>query len=157
MPEKKLRFKVKLEGEQGSTATWMNAPFDVRETFGTNARVPVRGTINGFPFRSSLMPMGGCHGMAVNRVLREGAKAQAGDLVDVVLQRDSEERTVEAPTELKKELARNMKAQQRWEKLSFTHKKEMALSITGAKQEETKRRRLAKVMNVLKNGVKWTG
>src|SRR5215470_19081303 len=114
MAEKKLRFKVKLEGEEGSTATWMNAPFDVQETFGTKARVPVRGTMNDFPFRSSLMPMGGCHGMAVNRAMREGAKAQAGDLVDVVLQRDSEERTVEAPTELKKELAKNKKAQERW-------------------------------------------
>lgn len=157
MPEKKLRFQVKLEGEEGSTATWMNAPFDVQETFGTKARVPVRGTINGFPFRSSLMPMGGCHGMAVNRALREGAKVRAGDVVDVVLQKDSEERAVEEPTELKKELVKNKKAQERWEKLSFTHKKEMALSITGAKQEETKQRRLAKVMQVLKTGAKWTG
>jgi hypothetical protein len=157
LPEKKLRFQVKLEGEKGSTATWMNAPFDVQETFGTKARVPVRGTINGFPFRSSLMPMGGCHGMAVNRAMRDGAKAQAGDVVDVVLQRDSEERAVEAPTELKKELVQNKKAQERWEKLSFTHKKEMALSITGAKQEETKKRRLVKVMQVLKTGAKWTG
>ena len=157
MPQKKLRFHVKLEGEEGSTATWMNAPFDVQKTFGTKARVPVRGTINGFPFRSSLMPMGGCHGMAVNRTMREGAKAEAGDVVDVVLQRDSEEHSVEAPTELKKELARNKKAQERWGQLSFTHKKEMALSITGAKQEETKQRRLAKVMQVLKTGAKWTG
>ena len=157
MPEKKLRFQVKLEGEEGSTATWMNAPFDVQETFGTKARVPVRGTINGFPIRSSLMPMGGCHGMAVNRAMREGAKAEAGDVIDVVLQKDSEERAVEAPTELKKELIKNKKAQERWEKLAFTHKKEMALSITGAKQEETKRRRLGKVMQVLKTGAKWTG
>ena len=85
--------------------------------------------------------------MAVNRAMREGAKAQAGDVVDVVLERDSEDRTVEAPTELKKELAKN----------KFTHKKEMALSITGAKQEETKQRRLAKVMQVLKTDAKWTG
>jgi uncharacterized protein YdeI (YjbR/CyaY-like superfamily) len=68
-----------------------------------------------------------------------------------------EERTVEAPPELKKELAKSKKAQERWEKLSFTHKKEMARSITEAKQEETKKRRLAKVMQVLKTGAKWTG
>jgi len=152
VPEKKLRFKVKLEGEQGSTATWMNAPFDVQETFGTKGRVPVRGTMNGFPFRSALMPMGGCHGMAVNRALPEGAKAQAGDLVDVVLQRDSEERTVEVLKELAKEPARNKQAHKRWQKLSFTHQKEMALSITAAKQDETKQRRLLKVIHVLNHG-----
>src|ERR1700686_2111360 len=97
MAEKKLKFTVKLEGEEDSSAAWMNAPFDVTEVFGTRARVPVRGTINGFPFRSSLMPMGGCHGMAVNKTMRDGAKAKAGDLVDVVMQRDEEQRTVEAP------------------------------------------------------------
>jgi hypothetical protein len=33
----------------------------------------------------------------------------------------------------------------------------MAFSISGARQEETKKRRLAKVMEVLKTGAKWTG
>ncbi len=157
MAEKKLRFRVKLEGVERSVGAWLNAPFDVPKKFGTRARVPVRGTINGFPFRSSLMPMGGCHGMAVNRAMREGANAQAGDVVEVVLERDNEARTVEAPPELKKELAKSKKARERWDELAFTHKKEMAASISGAKQEETKKRRLAKVMQVLKTGAKWTG
>lgn len=157
MADKKLHFKVRLEGEEGSSVAWMNAPFDVPTTFGTKARVPVKGTINGFPFRSSLMPMGGCHGMAVNKAMREGAKAKAGDLVDVFMERDTAERTVEVPPELKRELAKHKKAQERWEKLAFTHKKEMAICIRDAKLEETKRRRLAKVMDVLKKGTKWTG
>lgn len=157
MTAKKLHFRVKLEGKEGSSVAWLNAPFDVPKTFGTKARVPVRGTINGFPFRSSLMPMGGCHGMAVNRTMREGANAKAGDVVDVVMERDAEERVVQAPSELKKELAKNKAARERWEKLAFTHKKEMAISIRDAKQAETKKRRLAKVMQVLRTGVKWTG
>jgi Domain of unknown function (DUF1905)/Bacteriocin-protection, YdeI or OmpD-Associated len=157
MPEKKLEFKVKLAGQEGTEVAAIIAPFDVLKTFGTRARVPVRGTINGFPYRSSLMPMDGCYAMVVNRTIREGAGIKAGDEVDVVMERDTEERTVEAPPELKKELAKSKKAQERWEKLSFTHKKEMARSITEAKQEETKKRRLAKVMQVLKTGAKWTG
>ena len=72
-------------------------PVDVLEVFGTRARVPVRGTINGFPFRSSLMPMGGCHMMPVNKTLREGAGVEAGDMVEVVMERDDEKRTVEVP------------------------------------------------------------
>ena len=82
---------------------------------------------------------------------------QPGDIVDVVMERDEQERTVAAPPELKKELAKSKKAQERWDELAFTHKKEMAMSISGAKQEETKKRRLAKVMQVLKTGAKWTG
>jgi hypothetical protein len=86
--------------------------------------VAVRGTINGFPFRSSLMPMGGCHGMAVNQAMREGAKARFGDVVDVVMDRDAEAGTVEAPPELKEELAKSEQAQKPWDGWAFTHKKE---------------------------------
>ena len=154
---KKLKFKVKLDGMPGSEVAALSPPFDVEETFGTGARVPVCGTINGFPFRSSLMPMGGCHRMVVNKELREGAGVKAGDVVSVVLERDEAERTVEAPALLKKELARSKTAQANWDKQSFSNKKEMARAITEAKQEETRARRLAKVMDVLKNGKRWTG
>ncbi len=157
MTDKKLRFKVKLVAHDTSSATGLIPPFDVPKTFGTRARVPVRGTINGYPFRSSLMPMGGCYGMAVNKGMREGAGVEAGDEVDVVMERDDAPRTVDAPPELAKELAKNKKAQQRWDTLSFTFKKEMANCIREAKQDETRKRRLAKVMEVLKTGAKWTG
>jgi hypothetical protein len=154
---KEIKFKVKLEGAPASEVAALSAPFDVEKTFGTRARVPVRGTINGFPFRSSLMPMGGCHRMVVNKAIRDGARVRAGDTVSVVMERDEEARTIDPPLPLKKELAKSKAAQANWEKQSFTNKKEMARSITEAKQDETRARRLARVMNVLKNGKKWMG
>jgi uncharacterized protein YdeI (YjbR/CyaY-like superfamily) len=95
--------------------------------------------------------------MPVNRILRAGAGVQPGDMVDMVMERDEEERTVEAPSVLKKALEKNQAAQANWQKPSFTNKKEMALAILGAKQEETRARRLAKIMEILKTGAKWTG
>jgi len=157
MAKEKLRFKVKIEGREVGAVAAIIPPVDVPEIFGTRARVPVRGTINGFPFRSSLMPMGGCHMMPVNRTLREGAGVKPGDTVEVVMERDEEERTVEAPPILKKALARSKAARANWERLAFTHKKEMVVWIEGAKQEETRARRLAKVVQVLEEGKKWTG
>jgi len=157
MAEKKLRFAAKIQGKEAGVVAAITPPVDVIEYFGTRARVPIRGTINGFPFRSSLMPCGNVRMMPVNKALCQGAGVQPGDIVDVVMERDENERTVEAPAELKKELAKNKKAQERWDGLAFTHKKEMASSITGAKQEQTRKRRLAKVMEVLKPGAKWTG
>jgi hypothetical protein len=157
MTEKTLRFQAKIQGKEAGVVAAITPPAEVMEFFATRGRVPIRGTINGFPFRSSLMPMGGCHMMPVNKTLREGAGVRPGDMVDMVIERDQEERTVEAPPELERELAKSKKARERWDELAFTHKKEMALSISGAKQEETRKRRLAKVMNVLKTGAKWTG
>jgi hypothetical protein len=153
----KLKFTAKLERREGSEVAALKAPFDAEDVFGTRGRVPVRGTINGFPFRSSLMPMGGCHMMVINKALREGAGVKGGDTATFVMERDEEERVVEVPPALKRELAKSKKAQARWEKLSFTHRKEMARSITEAKQEETRVRRLARVMEVLKTDKKWTG
>jgi Domain of unknown function (DUF1905)/Bacteriocin-protection, YdeI or OmpD-Associated len=157
MAEKKLRFRAKIEGKEAGVVAAITPPVDVIEWFGTRARVPIRGTINGFPFRSSLMPCGSSRMMPVNKTLCQGAGVQPGDVVDVVMERDVAERTVEAPPELEKELGKSKVARERWDGLAFTHKKEMANSISGAKQEETKKRRLAKVMQVLKTGAKWTG
>ncbi|HLW87329.1 MAG TPA: YdeI/OmpD-associated family protein [Terriglobales bacterium] len=153
---KKLAFKIKLIGQEGSSVAALNAPFDVKEVFGTIARVPVRGTINGFPFRSSLMPMGGCHYMAVNRAMREGASCEAGDTVSVVMELDTAPRVVEVPPVLKKALAKSKTAQANWKKYSFSNQKEMALAISGAKQEETRKRRLARIVDIVKSGKKWT-
>jgi hypothetical protein len=157
MAKQTLRFKAKIEGKEVGVVAAITAPVDVPTFFGTRGRVPVRGTINGYPYRSSLTPCVGRHMMPVNKLLLAGGGAQPGDVVDVVMERDEEERTVEAPPVLKKALAKNKTAQANWEKLSFTHKKEMALAIVGAKQEETRARRLGKIMKVLKTGVKWKG
>lgn len=154
---KKLRFKVELLKAPDSSATGIEAPFDVLKVFGTRARVPVRGTINGLAFRSSLMPMGGCHMMAVNRGMREAAGIKPGEIVEVMMERDQDERTVEVPLLLKRELANSKAATAHWEKQSYSNQKEMVRSILDAKQDETRTRRLAKVMNILKTGKKWTG
>jgi hypothetical protein len=157
MAKQKLRFTAKIEGKEAGVVAAITPPGNVPEFFGTRARVPVRGTINGYPFRSSLSPCGGRHMMPVNKMLRQGAGVRPGDVVDVVMERDEEERTVEAPPLLNKELAKNKVAQANWQKLSFTHKKEMALAIVGAKREETRTRRLGKIVEVLKTGAKWNG
>ncbi len=78
MAKQKLRFRVKIQGREIGAVAAITPPVNVMEAFGTQGRVPIRGTINGFPFRSSLMPMGGCHMMPVNKLLRESAGWRQG-------------------------------------------------------------------------------
>jgi hypothetical protein len=157
MTKQLLRFRARIEGREAGVVAAIAPPVDVVEFFGTRARVPIRGTINGFPYRSSLMPCGGRRMMPVNSSLCAGAGVQPGDIVDVVMERDEEERTVDPPAVLKKAMSKNPVAKANWSKLAFTHKKEMAISIESAKKEETRARRLEKVMQVLESGIKWTG
>lgn len=147
---KQHRFTVKLLGQEGSQVAAMKPPFDVVEVFQRKGRVPVKGTINGFPFRSSLMNMGNGHMMAVNAQLRAGAKCKAGDTVDVVMELDEEARAVEVPDYLKKIIAFDPAAKQSWSKLSFTHQKEYVREIDGAKRPETREKRIAAMMDALR-------
>jgi len=154
MPTTK-RFRVLLETHESFDATGIKIPFDVEKVFGTRARVPVRGTINGFPFRSSIFPMGGGqHYMAVNKLTREGAKAKGGETVSVVMERDDEPRTVTPPPDFARALKANKEARAMWEKLSYTHRKEHAKAIEEAKRPETRARRIEKAIAQLAAGKK---
>lgn len=147
---KQHKFTVKLLGQEGSQVAAMKPPFDVVEVFQRKGRVPVKGTINGFPFRSSLINMGDGHMMAVNAQLRAGAKCKAGDTVDVVMELDEEARAVEVPDYLKKIIAFDPAAKESWSKLSFTHQKEYVREIDGAKRPETREKRIAAMMDALR-------
>lgn len=149
------RFRVVLEKDEKSEATGITIPFDVEQVYGTRARVPVRGTINGFPFRSSISPMGGGrHFMAVNKTTREGAKAKGGETVSVVMERDDEPRVITPPLDLARALRTNKDAQAAWEKLSYTHQKEYAAAVEEAKKPETRARRIEKAIAELASGKK---
>lgn len=147
-----FHFKTKLVGVDNMESAAMRPPFDVPTIFGTKARVPVRGIINGASFRSSLCNMGDGFFMVVNKELRAAAKCKAGDTVDVVLERDREQRVIETPDEIKKALSANKTAKGTWESLSFTHKKEWVRAVADAKKEETRRSRIEKLVAAMKAG-----
>lgn len=144
------RFKVLLEADpDGSRATGITIPFDVEKEYGTRARVPVRGTLNGAPFRSSIVPMGGRHMMVVPKKLRDAAGVSAGETITVVMERDTEPRVVTPPADLVAALDADEAAKAAWAKLSYTHQKEHVLAIEEAKKPETRARRLARTLEVL--------
>jgi hypothetical protein len=145
------KFKVKLLRPADYDSAALKPPFDVVEVFQRKGRVPVKGTINGLPFRSSLMNMGEGHMMVVNAQLRAGAHCKGGDTVDVVMELDEDERKVEVPAYLKKIINGDAKAKEFWRKLSFTHQKEYVREIDGAKRPETREKRIAAMMDAIRN------
>ena len=149
------RFRVLIDREEGSEVCGIKIPFDVEKTFGTRGRLPVRGTLNGAPFRSSLFRMGGdCHFMVVNRHLRAAAGVSGGETVPVVLERDDEPRVIAPPTDFARALRGNKEAQALWDKLSFTHRREHVEHIEEAKKPETRLRRIEKSIALLAAGKK---
>lgn len=148
-PSSAQRFQALLEKQPDSEATYILIPFDVQQVWGTRARVPVRGTINGVPFRTSISPYGGRHYLGVIKSLRDEAQAQAGDRVEIVLERDEEPRQVTLPEDFEQALQANPAALSTWKKLSYTHQKETVNAILEARKPETRTRRIEKSINTL--------
>jgi hypothetical protein len=134
-----MEFDVLVAKGPGGAWTFLPIPFNVQEVFGTAGRLAAAGTVNGFPFRNSLMPEGdGSHSMIFNKELQAGACAKAGDRVKVVLERDQGERQIATSAELERVLRANEKATVLFAELTFSQKKEYADWISSAKQQATK-------------------
>ena len=146
-PTAAKRFRILLEQHRGSMALLFTIPFDAAKFFGTRARVPVRCTIKGFTFRTSIFPVGdGTHYMVVNREARDGAKVKAGETVTVVMERDTEPRVITPPADLARALKADKKARAAWDKLSYSNQREHARAVEGAKRPETRLRRIEKTL-----------
>ena len=143
------KFKVKLLGQAGSEVAALKPPFDVVAVFQRKGRVPVKGTIDGFPFRQFADEYGGWAHDGLNAQLRAGAQCKAGNTVTVLMELDEVKRTVEVPAHLKKIIDRDPKAREFWPKLSFTHQKEYVKAIEDAKKPETREKRIAAMRDAL--------
>ncbi|HWJ80604.1 MAG TPA: YdeI/OmpD-associated family protein [Nocardioides sp.] len=115
-------------------------------------RFPVVATVDGYTWRTSVARMGGEFLVGLNREVRTGAGVEAGDEVDVELALDTEPREVDVPAELAEALAGDAEARAAYEKLAFTHRKEYARWVAEAKREETKARRVAQALEMLRKG-----
>jgi Domain of unknown function (DUF1905)/Bacteriocin-protection, YdeI or OmpD-Associated len=146
-----VKFRGRIEAARGGGA-YVALPFDPKQALG-KARAPVRGTVNGTPFRSTVAVYGGDAYLGLSKELRAAAGADVGDVVDVELEQDDEPREVELPAEL----AGDADAAAAFAKLSYTHKREYARWLDEAKRPETRARRAAKAAQMLRDGVKTPG
>lgn len=147
-----IRFRTKLQGA-GSKGQWMTIqlPFSVEQAFGSKARVSVRGTVNGAPYRSSVFPNGdGTHMMMINKQMQKaGGVAHAGDAVEVAMEADTAKRPVRIPAAMKTALLRR-RLQPVFAALSYSRRKELVDYFSAAKQPQTKQRRLQRILASLR-------
>jgi hypothetical protein len=146
-----VRFRANIL-QSGKTAAGIEVPAKVVADLGTSKRPPVRATINGFTYRSSVASMGGKFMLGVPPEFREGAKVAAGDTVDIDLELDTQPREVAVPADLAQALARNAKAKKFFDGLSYSNKRRLVTPIEDIKSAETRARRIAKTVEMLSEG-----
>jgi hypothetical protein len=117
-------------------------------------RFPVRATVNGYTWRTTVATMHGETLLGLNRAVRESAGVQAGDAVEVAIELDTAPREVDVPEALARALAGDPVAKAAFEALAFTHRKEYARWVGDAKRQETRDRRVTRALERLREGKK---
>lgn len=143
-----MRFTARLQ-LHGKTATGIEVPDEVVAALGAGKRPPVRVTINGHTYRSTVAVMGGVCMVGVSAENRAAAGVSAGDEIDVLLELDTDKREVEVPTDFAAALAADAVAATAFAKLSYSHQRQHVLAIDDAKTAETRQRRIAKSLAML--------
>ena len=135
--------------KRAGPAGYVELPFDPKEAFG-KVRAPVKVTVNGYTFRTTIAAMGGppCIGMRTS--YREAAGLEGGERVEVRVELDTEERVVTPPADLVKALKAAPPAWERWGELSYSHQREHAEAVEGAKKPETRERRVANAVAMVR-------
>lgn len=111
---------------------------------------PVTVTIDGHTVRLRLARMGGENLIGMSRAVRAELGVEAGQQVRAEIAPDEESREVDLPAELTAALAQDPALQQAWQALAPSRRKEHVRQLTEAKQEATRQRRLAAIVDSLR-------
>ena len=117
----------------------------VLEKLQTNKRAPLRVTINGHTYQSTAVGVAGECRVVFPSAERLAAKANAGETVQVTLELDSGYRSVDMHPELDVALI-SADLEDVFANLSYSKRKEYARQVNEAKAEDTRKRRIEKVI-----------
>ena len=146
-----MRFRTTIE-QGGKTATGIQVPEEVVQALGSGRRPAVTVTINGYSYRSTVAVLGGRYMVGVSAEHRAGAGVAGGDEVDVDIDLDTAPREVTVPPDLAAALDTEPEARRTFDGLSYSNQSWHVLQVEGAKTGETRQRRIARSVDLLKQG-----
>jgi hypothetical protein len=118
-------------------------------SLGAGKAFPVAVTIGGRTARLRLARMGSENMIGFSKAVRGDLGLEIDQVIDAVIRVDSAERTVDVPPELAAALGADPALRTAFDALSYTVRKEHARSVAEAKQEATRERRIAKIVDAL--------
>jgi bifunctional DNA-binding transcriptional regulator/antitoxin component of YhaV-PrlF toxin-antitoxin module len=116
---------------------------------GGNRRAPLKITINGYTYQSTATGVDGKCMVVFPTRDREASGATAGDRVRVTLELDDGYRHVDVPAALSEALVAHS-LRETFHDLTYSKRKEFARQVSEAKAEETRDRRVEKIIAQLK-------
>ena len=146
-----MKFRTTIQ-QGDKTATGIQIPDDVVAALGAGKKPPVKLTVNGYPYRSTVATVDGKFMVGLSAEHRAKSSLNGGDEVDVEIELDTEPRVVELPADFAAALEAEPMAKATFVKLSNSLKGYHVSQVTGAKSDETRQRRIEKSISVLREG-----
>ena len=146
-----MKFQTTVE-LGGKTATGLVVPDEVVAALGPGRRPAVIVKIAGYSYRTTVASMGGRFLVPLSAPHREAAGVSAGDHVEVDVELDHQPRDVSVPADLSRALAPDDAAQQFFDGLAYSHRKEWVRWIEDAKKPETRTSRIAATVEAMRTG-----
>ena len=147
----KFQADVQLSGK---TATGIEIPAEVIDALGAGHKPAVRVTMNGYTYSYTVARRGERYLVGVNADVRERAGVVAGDRVEVEIELETGSREILVPSDLAKTIEAEPAAQAFFDSLTASQRKWFVLEVEGAKRPETRQRRIAKSIEMLREGKK---
>ncbi len=142
----KTTFTTTVWKDKEMNATALQVPADAVAALGRGKRPPVKVSLNGYTYRTTIAVMGGVFMLPLSGEHREAAGVKAGDKVDITLELDTEPRTVTVPKDLAAALSKRRGAKAKFDALSYSARKEYVRQVESAKAQETRERRIAGIV-----------
>jgi len=146
-----MKFHTTIK-QSDKTATGIEIPDEVVASLGAGKKPPVKMTVNGYAYRSTVATIDGKFMVGFSADHRAASDIKGGDDVDVEIELDTEPRTVDVPADLQSALDAEPAARQTFDKLSNSLKGYHVYQVTSAKTDETRQRRIEKSVATLRAG-----
>ncbi len=143
----KLHTKVLSTGKN---TTGIQVPESIVQSLDAGKRPPVRVTVNGYTYRTSIATVSGKYMLSVSAEVREAAGVAGGDAVEVAVEVDKTPRVLAVPPELQAALKRDPAARSVYDALSNSKKQRLTIPIEKAKAAETRQRNVDKAIRELR-------
>ena len=146
-----MKFRTRIE-LGGKTATGFEVPEPLVAALGRGKRPPVTVRVGSHTYRTTVAVMDGRFMLPLSAENREAAGVAAGDEVDVEMELDTAPREVDVPADFAAALDAEPDARRTFDALSNSNKGYHVLQVTGAKTDETRRRRIDRSVATLREG-----